>query len=346
MRNLVLVGTAVTRPDAVGSLYRLRTDGDWQTVGDIPADASVQAITPHPARENVVFLATRKGVYRSTDAGESWARLEVTDEDVQFWSVVVSPHDPDVIFAGTGPVGCFRSDDGGESWSKCQVDHPERFKITFGHSRTMRIAFHPTDPNVMYAVAEINGLLVSEDGGESWRGEPEGLIALAALPHLKSTEVTDDDTEGMFDAHSVCTTTARRDALFYICRLGIFESSDKGKTFRDLEVGKSAPFSYTRDCRFVCDNPKKMYACFSISSRSNAGALYCSDDLSKSWYRVDEQVEPKSTIMGFGLHVNDPAGIVTVTRGGQIFYTVDSAESWTEMQLPSDAGDAFCGAIL
>jgi photosystem II stability/assembly factor-like uncharacterized protein len=346
LRNLVLVGTAVTRPDAIGSLYRLRADSDWQMVGDIPADASVQAITPHPAREDVVFLATRKGVYRSTDAGESWARLDMTDEDVQFWSVVVSPHDPDVIFAGTGPVGAFRSADGGDTWSKCHADHPERFKITFGHSRTMRIAFHPADPTVMYAVAEINGLLVSEDGGENWRGEPAGLAALAALPHLKSTEVTDDDTEGMFDAHSVCTTTASPDALFYICRLGIFESSDKGKTFRDLEVGKFAPFSYTRDCRFPRDNAKKMYACFSISSRSNAGALYSSDDLGKSWYRVDGQVEPKSTIMGFGLHVSDPAGIVTVTRSGQILFTIDGAESWTETQLPSDAGNAFCGAIL
>jgi photosystem II stability/assembly factor-like uncharacterized protein len=346
LRNLLLVGTAVTRPDAVGSLYRLRAGSDWHTAGDIPADASVQAITPHSSREDVVFLATRKGLYRSTDAGESWARLDVTDEDVQFWSVVVSPHDPDVIFVGTGPVGAFRSADGGDTWSKCQADHPERFKITFGRSRTMRIAFHPTDPTVMYAVAEINGLLVSEDGGVSWRGEPTGLAALAALPHLKNTEVTDDDTEGMFDAHSVCTTTASPDVLFYICRLGIFESSDKGKTFLDLEVGKFAPFSYTRDCRFPRDNAKKMYACFSISSRSNAGALYSSDDLGKSWYRVDEQVEPRSTIMGLGLHVTDPAGIVTVTRGGQVFYTVDGAVSWTETQLPSEAGDAFCGAIL
>jgi photosystem II stability/assembly factor-like uncharacterized protein len=138
LRNLVLVGTAVTRPGAVGSLYRLRTGGDWQTVGDIPADASVQAITPHPARENVVFLAARKGVYRSTDAGQAWARLDVTDEDVQFWSVVVSPHDSDVIFADTGPVGCFRSADGGDTWSKCHADHPERFKITFGHASRRR----------------------------------------------------------------------------------------------------------------------------------------------------------------------------------------------------------------
>lgn len=346
MRNSVFVGTAVTRPDAVGTLYRLTDDGVWESVPEIPDDASVQAITPHPSRQDTVLLATRKGLYRSTDAGESWARLDVTDEPVHFWSVVVSPHDPDVLFAGTSPIGVFRSGDGGDNWQKCQAEIPERFNMTFGSSRAMRIAFHPVDPNVMYAVAEVNGLLISEDGGATWRAEPRGLSELAALPHLQNTELTDDPTEGMFDAHSVCTTPALPDSLFYIGRMGIFESHDRGKTLRDLEVGKSAPFSYTRDCRIAPDNPNKMYACFSISSRSSAGALYYSEDLGKSWQRADAQVQARSTMMGFGLHVTDPDGIVTVTRGGQIFYTVDGAESWTERQLPSDAGDAFCGAIL
>ena len=219
MKELMLVGTAANRPNAIGSMYRLKPGGEWEKLTDFPDDASVQAITPHP----------------------------------------------------------------------------ERFKISFGDSRVMRIAFHPVNPDVMYAVAEINGFLVSEDGGNTWRGEPEGLFELAKLSHLKSRIETDDDAEGVFDAHSVCTTSADPDALFYICRLGIFESRDKGKTFRDLEVGKFAPFSYARDCRSVCDDPKKMYACFSISSRSNAGALYASDDLGKNWYRADSQVNPAST---------------------------------------------------
>jgi hypothetical protein len=50
--------------------------------------------------------------------------------------------------------------------------------------------------------------------------------------------------------------------------------------------------------------------------------------------------------MGFGVHVTDPAGVVTVTRHGQVFYTLDGSRTWTERQLPEDAGDAFCGAIL
>jgi photosystem II stability/assembly factor-like uncharacterized protein len=346
MRNIVLVGTATTRPDAIGSLYTLKPGGDWELAEGIPHDASVQAITPHPKRENLLFAATRKGLYSSQDAAETWQRLDVTDEPTPFWSLAVSPHDPDVLIAGTSPVGFHRSEDGGRTWRKCKSDHPERYKISFGGSRAMRVAFHPTNPKLLYAVAEINGLFVSEDGGESWRNESRGLSELAAMPHLKNTELTDDDTEGMFDAHAVSITPARPDSIFYICRMGIFESGDGGKSFRDLEVGKYAPFTYSRDCRFVFGQPSKMYACFSISSRSHAGALYVSDDLGGTWSRADAQVTPRSTMMGFGTHVGDAGGVVTVTRGGQVFYTTDGGANWSEKQLPQNAGDAFCGAIL
>lgn len=342
----MFVGTAVTRPDAVGTLYRMTVGGDWEPVPEIPDDACVQAITPHPARENTVFLATRKGLYRSADAGDTWQRLDVTDEPTPFWSVVVSPHDPDVLFAGTAPVGFHRSTDGGDTWKQCGDSHPERFSISFGGSRAMRIAFHPTDPNVMYAAAEINGLFVSDDGGQTWRPETDGILRLTERPHLRNTELTDDETEGMFDAHSVCTTPARPGSLFYVCRLGLFETDDRGKTLRDLEVRKQAPFDYNRDCRVACDDPQTLYACFSISSRSSAGALYRSPDLGATWHRADPQVEPKSTMMGFGVHVSDPGAIITVTRGGQIFHTLDGTRSWAETRLPETAGDAFCGAIL
>jgi photosystem II stability/assembly factor-like uncharacterized protein len=346
MRNVMLVGTAATRPNTVGTLYRLEHGGEWEQVPGIPAGVSVQAITHHPARDNVIYVAARKGVFRSTDGGATFHELKVSDETIAFWSIVVHPAKPDTIFAAGGPVSVFRSDDGGDTWMKCQADHPERFKISFGDSRIMRIAFHPANPDIMYAVAEINGFLLSEDGGNTWHGVPDGLLGLAHQPHLKSRIETDDDAEGMFDAHAVATSAADPEALFYICRMGVFRSRDRGRTFTDLEVGKYAPFTYARDCRFVAGHPRKMYACFSISSRSEAGALYASDDVGETWYRADAQVDPRSTMLGFGVHVHDPDGVVSVTRGGQVFYTLDGARTWTEKPLPADSGDAFCGAIL
>ncbi len=347
MRNVLFVGTAVTRPESVGSLYtRSAADPELRLVSGIPADAAVQAITPHPTREGVIYLATRKGLYASQDHGARWERLHVSAESPQFWSVAVSPHDPDVLIAGTAPVGFYRSEDGGKTWAASEVENSERYKISFGGSRAMRVAFHPTNRDVVYAVAEINGFFLSEDGGKTFRKKNDGVGALAAKPHLHNTELTDDPTEGMFDAHAVATTSAKPDAIFYVCRMGLFESDDRGDSFRDLEISKFAPFKYSRDCRFVAGEPRKLYACFSISSRSERGALYGSDDLGATWRRVDEQLDVRSTMMGFGTHVTDPNGVVTVTRHGQVFHTTDACRTWTENQLPANAGDAFCAAII
>jgi len=346
MEKVLFAGTAVTREGAIGSLYRLNHGGQWENVPDVPDDAAVQAIVQHYQYPNILFLATRKGLYKSEDGGQSWRYTPAADEGVQFWSVEVDPRDPEHLFAGTSPIGVYESRDCGETWTSCQVDWPERFNIRFGASRVMRLAFHPVDPAVMYGIAEINGFMVSTDSGKTWKGEPRGLLEMARNDVLKSKIETDDDAEGMFDAHAVTTTPASPDSAFYLCRMGVFESKDLGQSFNDLEVRKFAPFSYCRDLRVVAGNDKKLYACFSISSRSEAGAVYTSDDLGKSWRRADSSVTPRSTIMGINVHKANPDGVISITRGGQVFYTLDGARTWTETQLPADAGDGFCVAII
>lgn len=344
MRGVILAGTAVTRPDAIGSLYRLEPGGEWQVPEGLAADVAVQAITPDPKDPNRVYVGTRKGVFRSDDLGASWTKLPAP-EGVQYWSVLIDPANPDRIFCGTSPVGVVHSEDGGQTWSESDCDHGERYQMSFGSSRMMKLAFHPTDPNILYGVAEVNGFYVSEDAGLSWRRANTAIAGLSQQPHLKNRELTDDDTEGMYDGHAVTTTPAKPDAAFYVCRMGVFETDDRGDTMRDLEVKRFAPFNYTRDVRVSPVDPKTLYACFSISSRSEAGALYRSPDLGETWVEADPGKVARSTIMGFGVHVKEPA-LAAVSRHGQVFYTFDDGAQWSEAQLPADAGDAFCAAVL
>ncbi len=345
MRGVILVGTAVTRPDAIGSLYRLTPGGEWERPASLSDDVAVQALTPHPTKPSTVYAATRKGLYRSDDEGATWTRLPAP-EGVQYWSVLIDPKNPDRIFCGTSPVGCVRSSDGGKTWATSECDPGERYKISFGNSRMMKLAFHPTDPQIMYGVAEIHGMYVSTDAGVTWKHANAGIDRLAAQPNLKNTELTDDDTEGMYDAHAVTTSSAAPDKAFYVCRMGIFETDDQGAQMRDLEVGRFAPFKYTRDVRVNPADPNTLYACFSISSRSESGAMYRSGDLGETWTRADPDMTARSTIMGFGVHVTQPGGIVAVTRHGQVFSTTDDGKRWTENQLPAGAGDCFCSTML
>lgn len=344
MRGVVLVGTAVTRPESVGALYRKEPGGDWRTASGIPEGTGVQAITPHPTEPSTVYAATRKGVFRSTDAGETWTNLNAP-EGVEYWSLVINPDDPQVILAGSSPIGVVKSEDGGQTWRKCACDPTERF-IFRVPSRLMKLTYHPSDRQIVYGASEIIGFLVSTDGGETWERRNEGVASVAAQPSYANHELTQDDTEGMYDGHAVTASPARPDNVFYVGRMGIFETDASGKIMRDLDVRRFAPFNYSRDCRVNPADPRTLYACFSIASRSDAGAMYRSPDLGETWVRADPDLTARSTIMGFGIHVSEPGGIVSVTRHGQVFHTTDDGRSWGEAQLPAEAGDAFCGAIL
>ncbi len=355
MSQVLLVGTAVSRNNSVGTLYRATSGGDWSPVEGMPLNTGVQAITPHPMRDGVVYAATCSGIYKSKDGGQRWNKLHIPDaEGKEFWSLSVHPQKPDTLFAGSSPVGVYRSDDGGETWKFCgePVGSEERIEglpWRTASSRVMRIVFDAKNPDLMFGAVEINGFIVSEDSGKSWRDASAELIKLADQPKLKNHIVSKHDFEGMIDGHAVCTTPAAPGSVIYACRTGLFATDDLGKSWRSLNVGNYAPIDYGRDVWVAIDDPNTIYTALSLSSRAegeSVGAIYRSSNLGQSWERADNGVSPQSTVMGMRVHVTDPDKVIDVTRGGQVFWTVDHCRSWQEAQLPANAGDAYCAAIL
>jgi photosystem II stability/assembly factor-like uncharacterized protein len=315
-------------------------------------NTGVQALTAHPGQSGTVFAATRAGMYKSTDNGANWTRLEVPSNNEEFWSVSVHPRNPNVIFAGAAPVGVYRSDDGGSSWRRVGNKAPMPEICDYSNakgvtSRLMRTYCDPTNTDLMFGACETNGMLVSEDGGETWRDSSRALIELSEKRQdLRSAIITPDQCEGILDGHAVVVTPEKPGVVFYACRMGLFASADKGKSWRNHEVGRFAPYSYCRDLRLAVDDPNTFYMPMSIGSRSTAGALYRSTDACETWQRVDEPVTARSTIMSMNLHATDPTKVIYLTRGGQVMWSEDRCGGWSETQLPADAGDGFCAAVI
>jgi photosystem II stability/assembly factor-like uncharacterized protein len=326
----------------VGVFRRTAGNGDWQHVL-----GTVQAYTVfvHPKDPETVFAGTNDGVWRSTDRGATFRRTSFPDKK-EVWCFMVDSRDPKRIFAGASPIDVYRSDDGGASWRKLPTPQiGTHCKGPFA-SRVMRLAQHPTRPDEIFAALEINGVMHSTDGGETWQDCSAGLIKLSELPHLKSKIVSDTTAEGMLDGHAITINPVDPDSAIVALRMGLFRTADQGKSWQDMEIRRFSPTTYGRDVKSSPSEPNALYAALSVAAASHDGGLYRSDDGGKSWKRFDK-VQVHGTIMSIGLHHSDPQQVYIGARyDGEIFGTQDGGKTWQATPLPGEVQHIYsvtCG---
>jgi len=129
------------------------TDGgsDWTRVFEAGNFVAV-AVSPEYASDGTVLAASRgKGIYRSTDRGETWENVLYKDEGVFISDISFSPdyaRDRTVYAAGEG--GLWRSTDGGESWKEVP-SAPGALSVD-------AIAIDPDDPGHLFIGTYANGV--------------------------------------------------------------------------------------------------------------------------------------------------------------------------------------------
>jgi photosystem II stability/assembly factor-like uncharacterized protein len=192
--DLIWVGTGEGNPRnsaGVGyGIYRSRDGGDtWEHLG-LEDSERIHRVIPHPTDPRVAWVAAmgptwreggQRGVFRTTDGGETWERILGANETTGAADLVLDPENPDKLMAALwdhhrdpwffrsgGPgSGLFLTHDGGDSWSRLEEDDG----LPPGELGRIGLAFAPSDPSVAYALveAERSELLRSEDGGTTWR---------------------------------------------------------------------------------------------------------------------------------------------------------------------------------
>lgn len=128
------------------------------------------AITISQAKPGRAVLGVRMGLFATEDHGESWYDMEVGRYSPLTYcrDVIVSPHDPRVMYAGLsassrGNAGSiYRSEDAGATWER--FDHGIKAEATI-----MSVAVHPTDASQVCAVSRCGQVFATRDGGTSWR---------------------------------------------------------------------------------------------------------------------------------------------------------------------------------
>ena len=191
----IFVGTGEGNPRnsiSFGDGLYKSTDGGrtWKHRG-LKETERFSRIVVDPRNPRIVFAAAlghawgpnpERGLYRSTDGGESWTRILYVDETTGASDVALDPADSRIVYCGMydylrqpwhfrsgGPgSGLYRSADGGSTWTK--LTDPKLANGLPGKGLIGRIGLSVCrrDPNVVYAMIE------SEEPGELWRSTDRG----------------------------------------------------------------------------------------------------------------------------------------------------------------------------
>src|SRR5215468_3214473 len=115
-----MIAIYIALPD--GLLVLRRTDTGWQVERPLEGQPT-QCVAADPLRPDRLYCGTfGQGLWRSTDAGETWQPLGKSFRSSQVMALAVSPTERaeglGVVYAGTEATALYRSDDGGESWTE------------------------------------------------------------------------------------------------------------------------------------------------------------------------------------------------------------------------------------
>jgi photosystem II stability/assembly factor-like uncharacterized protein len=238
-------GEGVQRPDlSVGDGMYKSTDGGkiWRHLG-LRDGQQISAILVDPRDPNRVFVAVlghpygpnaERGVYRSTDGGESWQKSLYKDENTGAVDLAFDPANPQIVYAVLwaarqgpwengewhGPAsGLFKSTDGGSTWQQLSGGLPTPAE---GLGR-IGIGIAPSDPNRMYALveAQTSALYRSDDAGTTWKRVNT------------ETRVT-----GRGSDFACVRVDPKNKDILYVANTSTYRSTDAGQTFTAI---KGAP---------------------------------------------------------------------------------------------------------
>jgi len=290
--NVIYLGTG---SDSVRSnvstgrgIYKSTDAGQtWKFIGLYNA-GQIGAVRIHPTNPNIVWVSAvgdifksneERGVFKTTDGGQTWRRVLFLSDKVGAMDVELQPGNPDVVYAwlsllerkpwtiisGSLDGGFYKSTDGGEHFTKITNGLPGEL---IGKAN---LAVTPAKPDRIYALVEAKpggGLYVSNDAGQSWM-LMNSQASLIQRPFYYTTLGADPVNAD----------------IVYAGAEGFFKSTDGGKSFSVFRT----PHGDNHD---IWINPKDNQ----IMIQSNDGGANISTDGGRTW--STQMNQPTAEIYG------------------------------------------------
>lgn len=182
------------------------TDGGitWTHLG-LSQIGSVGKVAIHPTNNDIVYVAAmgklfnnneERGVYRTTNGGQSWEKIHYISDQTGAIDLTINPDNPDEILAamwdrirtpsnriyGGINSGIYRSIDGGDNWNRITSALPIDDQIG-----RIGLSISESDPEIIYStISRADGTQVgiykSEDSGVSWN--LKNAAGLTSVPYM------------------------------------------------------------------------------------------------------------------------------------------------------------------
>ncbi|MEC7770938.1 MAG: glycosyl hydrolase [Bacteroidota bacterium] len=253
----------------------------WKHIG-LDHTRHISDVIIHPTNPDIIFVAAQgaqygpskdRGIYRSTNGGETWEKVLYVNDITGASSLSMDMNNPLILYAalwqhertpwtitsGGTSSGFYKSTDGGTTWNKMEKGLPKEF----GKSG---ISVSRANSDVVYAVLEAEGeqggVYKSVDAGKTWKQTNKNRINIArSWYYMEIFADTQDEN------------------IVYVLNAPVTKSIDGGKTFTPV----STPHGDNHDLWIHPENNQ-------IMVNSNDGGANVSNNGGMSW--SSQQYQP------------------------------------------------------
>lgn len=218
--DVIWVGTGEGNPrnslnGGYGIFKSLDGGKTWTSMG-LEQTRHIHRVIIDPTNPNVVYVGaigspwgehTERGVYKTTDGGETWNKILYANTKTGVADLVIDPKNPNKLIAalwehkrdpwffnsGGEGSGVYITYDGGKNWKK--ITSEDGFPD--GDLGRIGLAIAPNKTNIVYALIEAkkNGLYKSMDGGIKWGKVNENMNEIGNRPFYYADLYVDSQNE-------------------------------------------------------------------------------------------------------------------------------------------------------